>query len=456
MPISIHTDLIHRYDRPGPRYTSYPTAPHFSSDFTDLDWELAISDNNRTSGRDLSLYVHIPFCDTLCWFCGCTTIISRRKEVSAKYVEALIREIDLYADRMHPERRVVQIHWGGGTPTHLSPEQIQRVGQHIQDRFRVSVDAEISCEMDPRGLENGHLEALRCVGFNRASIGVQDFNPEVQKAINRVHDEALVRRVVERIRAAGFASINMDLIYGLPHQTPESFAETLRTIRTLNPDRLAVFSYAHVPWMMPHQKLIHDADLPDPAEKARMLAHVVESLTQEDWTYIGMDHFARSTDALAVAQQNGTLQRNFQGYSTRSGVDIYAFGMSSISQLPATYAQHSKNLSEWYDHVDAGRLPVAKGLILSPDDVRRRHVIMRLMCDMRLDFRTLSEQLGIDFPSEFSKELTGLHAFLDDGLLVETANGLRVTDTGRLFVRNMAMQFDAYLSVGEARYSRTV
>ena len=456
MPISVHTDLIHRYDRPGPRYTSYPTAPHFSSEFTPVDWELAMSENNLTPDRDLSLYVHIPFCDTLCWFCGCTTIISRRKEASARYVDALLREIDLYAERIHPGRRVVQIHWGGGTPTHLSPEQIERVGRHLHDRFRVSGDAEISCEMDPRGLENGHIEALRLVGFNRASIGVQDFNPVVQKAINRIHDEALVGDVVARIRAAGFASINMDLIYGLPHQTPDSFADTLDRVRRLNSDRLAVFSYAHVPWMMPHQKLIHENDLPHPTDKALMLAHVVASLTEEDWTYIGMDHFARSSDDLAVAQRNGTLQRNFQGYSTRSGVDIHAFGISSISQLPNAYAQHSKQLGAWYDAVDAGRLPLAKGVRLSPDDVQRRHVIMRLMCDMRLDFDALSEQLGVAFPEVFRRELAALDMFMDDGLLEKTHGGLRVTDTGRLFVRNMAMTFDAYLGVGQARYSRTV
>jgi len=456
MPISVHTDLIRRYDQPGPRYTSYPTAPHFSSDFTALDWELAISESNRTPGRDLSLYVHIPFCDTLCWFCGCTTIISRRNEASARYVEALLREIDLYTERIHSERRVVQIHWGGGTPTHLSPEQIERVGRHINDRFRISMDAEISCEMDPRGLEDGHLEALRSVGFNRASIGVQDFNPVVQKAINRVHDESLVRDVVGQIRSAGFSSINMDLIYGLPHQTPESFAETLRAVRALDPDRLAVFSYAHVPWMMPHQKLIHDADLPDPTDKALMLAHVIESLTQGNWTYIGMDHFARSNDALAIAQKNGTLQRNFQGYSTRSGVDIYAFGMSSISQLPDSYAQHSKSLNAWYDDVEAGRLPVARGIRLSPDDIRRRHIIMRLMCDMQLDFDALSGHLDLNFQQTFQSELAQLNTFLDDGLLEKTASGLRVTDTGRLFVRNMAMAFDAYVGIGQARYSRTV
>ena len=456
MRINVDLDLILKYDRPGPRYTSYPTAPHFADDFLLVDWEAHISNNNRTGERPLSLYFHIPFCDTLCWFCGCTMLISRQQGPIDQYVDYLFREIDLYASRLHPDREVVQIHFGGGTPTHMTPDQIRLVGDRLRSTFRIADDAEISIEMDPRGLSREHIGALAEAGFNRASLGVQDFDLKVQQAVNRVHDEALVSNVLKEIREAGFKSLNLDLIYGLPHQTVASFENTIQTILGFEPDRLAVFSYAHVPWMKPHQNLIREEDLPAPEEKLGMLKLTIETLTRSGYEYIGMDHFAREDDELTVAQLSGTLQRNFQGYSTRAGTDIYAMGMSSISQLPFCYAQHTKDLPSYYEAIDAQRLPVAKGIALTEEDAVRRDVIMRLMCDMALDYEAMSNRLGIDFQSEFSDELAQMSPFEEDGLIERSSSGFQVTPQGRLFIRNIAMTFDAYLEESHARFSRTV
>ena len=456
MRINVDLDLIRKYDRPGPRYTSYPTAPHFADDFLLVDWEAHISNNNRTGERPLSLYFHIPFCDTLCWFCGCTMLISRQQGPIDQYVDYLFREIDLYASRLHPDREVVQIHFGGGTPTHMTPDQIRLVGDRLRSTFRIADDAEISIEMDPRGLSREHLGALAEAGFNRASLGVQDFDLKVQQAVNSVHDEALVSNLLKEIREAGFKSLNLDLIYGLPHQTVASFENTIQTILGFEPDRLAVFSYAHVPWMKPHQNLIREEDLPAPEEKLGMLKLTIETLTRSGYEYIGMDHFAREDDELTVAQLSGTLQRNFQGYSTRAGTDIYAMGMSSISQLPFCYAQHTKDLPSYYEAIDAQRLPVAKGIALTEEDAVRRDVIMRLMCDMALDYEAMSNRLGIDFQSEFSDELAQMSPFEEDGLIERSSSGFQVTPQGRLFIRNIAMTFDAYLEESHARFSRTV
>ena len=456
LEINVDLDLVRKYDRPGPRYTSYPTAPHFSEAFEPADWERHIADNNRSPERPVSLYFHIPFCDTLCWFCGCTVVIQRRREPITKYVESLFREIELYASRVHPDREVVQIHFGGGTPTHLTPSEIRAVGRKIHESFNVAGDAEISCEMDPRGLTLDHLQALRDAGFNRASLGIQDFNPAVQKAVNRIHDAEMIGDVLSNVRRVGFESINLDLIYGLPHQTVNSFDETIETVLSLAPDRLAVFSYAHVPWMKPHQRLIKQDDLPEPEDKLRMLKLIVETLTRRDYEYIGMDHFARIDDSLSIAQRNGTLQRNFQGYSTRAGADIYALGMSSISQLPRCYAQHTKDLNAYYAAIEEGRLPIEKGVAVSDDDDLRRYVIMRLMCDMGLDYDAVSHDLGRDIRTYLADELTNLGDFADDGLIEMSDAGFEVTPAGRLMVRNIAMTFDAYLVENNARYSRTV
>ncbi len=456
MLIDVDLDLVRKYDRPGPRYTSYPTAPHFSDAFSLGDWETHINTSNETAARPLSLYFHIPFCNRLCWFCACSMIVSRSSEPMKKYLATLHREVKLYASRMNPNRKVVQIHFGGGTPTHMTPDQIREVGTMIHDTFQVAEDAEISIEMDPRGLTEEHILALRDVGFNRASVGIQDFDPKVQKAINRVHDAELVGRVLDWIRTAGFNSLNLDLIYGLPHQTIASFEDTLEQIIAFEPDRLAVFSYAHVPWIKTHQKLILPQDMPAPEEKLRILKYIIETLTTRGYDYIGMDHFAKSEDELAVAQREGSLQRNFQGYSTWAGTDIQAFGMSSISQLPRAYAQHTKNLELWHSAVDAGRLPLERGVALSEEDAERRHIIMRLMCDMGMNYAQLSEDLGYDVRDRFRTEFESLDTFEEDGLLSRSESGIEITSVGRLFIRNIAMTFDAYLEQGQERFSQTV
>ncbi len=456
MPISVDLDLVRKYNHPGPRYTSYPTAPHFHSEFQETDWLDLIGRNNQVGDRPLSLYFHIPFCDTLCWFCGCTMKVTRKREPVETYLSALGKEIRLLAPHLHSDRKVVQMHFGGGTPSHLDPDQLRKIGELIHDTFTFDPEAEIGCEMDPRGLTRDHLKALHNLGAKRASLGVQDFDPQVQKAINRIHDEALVGQVIDWIRDEGFTSLNLDLIYGLPHQTPETFRRTVETVLSFAPDRLAVFSYAHVPWLKPHQKLIQEAALPSPEEKLQMLKYVIEMLTSNGYVYIGMDHFARYDDELAVAQRQGTLQRNFQGYSTKAGADIYALGMSSISQLDTAYCQNVKDLEEYQKKINSGHLPVLKGYILSEDDQIRRHIIMRVMCDMEMDFARLDDELGISTERYFADELGRLAEFEADGLLERTSRGVHITDIGKLFIRNIAMTFDAHLDASKTRYSKTI
>ena len=456
MSIKVDIELAKKYNKPGPRYTSYPTAPHFNESIGISQWEDQIRLNNQSNRRDLSLYFHLPFCDTLCWFCGCTVVITRERENIDEYLDYLSREIDLVKSRLNPARKVVQMHYGGGTPTYLTPDQLRQLGDTIFRSFTFAPDAEIGCEMDPRELTLDHVIALRELGFNRASMGVQDFDPQVQKSVNRINSPEMVREVIHWIRESGFQSLNLDLIYGLPNQTTDSFATTLEIIIELNPDRLAVFNYAHVPWMKPHQKLIRELDLPSPEEKLSMLKLIIETLTSSHYVYIGMDHFARPTDELAIAQREKSLHRNFQGYSTKSGVDIYALGMSSISQLENIYAQNFKQLPRYYERIDNSRLPIEKGFLLSRDDQIRREVIMRLMCDMALDYKEISQTLKIDFMGYFENQLEGLSEFEADELIVRNADGLIVTETGRLFIRNIAMLFDAYLEESQARFSNTV
>ncbi len=456
MSLEVNLDLIKKYNKPGPRYTSYPTAPHFTESVGQDIWNEHIRLNNKNGDRDLSLYYHLPFCDTLCWFCGCTVIITRKRENIEAYLNYLFREIDLIKERLHLDRKVTQIHFGGGTPTYLSPDQIRRLGEKLKQSFQFANDIEIGSEMDPRGLTEEHIQALAEAGFNRASMGVQDFNPTVQKAVNRINSFEMVAQVIEWIRTHNFQSLNLDLIYGLPHQTRSSFEKTIDKILKLNPDRLAVFNYAHVPWMKPHQKLIKDEDLPTPEEKLMMLKMIIERLTSAGYVYIGMDHFAKEDDELTIAQKNKSLQRNFQGYSTKSGADIYAMGMSSISQLDGIYAQNYKELPIYYDRINANQLPIEKGYVLLEDDKIRRDTIMHLMCDLELDFTKLSKKLGIDFTQYYRDSLNRLTEFEQDGLLIREADKITMTDTGRLFIRNVAMEFDSYLEKSKMRYSKTV
>ena len=457
-----HVDigLLRKYDRPGPRYTSYPTAPMFSDAFNAEDYHDEIL---RTNGLDahseLSLYFHFPFCDTLCYFCGCTMMVTRDRNKIAQYLSYLKKEIDIIAPMIASGRTVTQVHWGGGTPTHLTPEEMLDIAGVIQRAFRIAPDAEMSVEVDPRELTQRHLATLRHVGFNRISMGVQDFDPQVQEAVNRVQPEALADNVFRWAKALEFESINVDLIYGLPLQTVETFAQTIRRVLQYAPDRLAIFNYAHVPWLKPHQKLIAADQLPSPAEKLEILKMTIEALSAHGYEYIGMDHFAKPADELTRAQKNKTLYRNFQGYSTRSGADLYGLGMSSISHFGEVYAQNTKALSQYYQVLDQGELPTHVGYRMTEDDRIRKHVIMRLMCDLELDLGDVERRFGIRFPEYFAGSLEQLAIFVDDGLIALEPDRIVIQGAGRLVLRNIAMCFDAYLdTIGKEKpvFSRTV
>jgi oxygen-independent coproporphyrinogen-3 oxidase len=456
-PLSVDLDLVRKYDRPVPRYTSYPTAAQFRDYAGPGDLLRHLEADNRSGEAPLSLYVHLPFCESLCWFCGCTTVITRDRGMGARYLDYLEREIALLAPRVHPGRRVVQLHFGGGTPTFFGAEQLTRLVRTLRGHFTFAPDAELSVEIDPRRVSAAQVDALAAGGFTRASLGVQDFNPEVQLAIHRIQPRAQTEQAIAWLRAAGFTSINLDLIYGLPRQTVATFADTLAQVRELAPDRLAVFSYAHVPWMKPAQKILEQrTGLPTAEAKLEMFKLGVETLTGAGYACIGLDHFARPDDELAVALAAGTLQRNFQGYSTRAGAEILGFGLSAISQTTRSYRQNHKDLAAYYAALDAGLAPFARGLELTAEDERRRAIIMRLMCRLELDFGALGREFGLDFRAAYAAELARLRAFAADGLVEFHAPGVRVTETGRLLLRNLAACFDAQLAATAGRHAQAV
>ena len=449
-------ELVEKYNRPGPRYTSYPTAPHFT-DSSDFDIELLRVEAESETGN-LSLYFHIPFCHSLCWFCGCTKIINSKRESAVLYLDTLEREITQYLSTIKPGRKVQQLHFGGGTPNSLAPDLIDRFSDFIHSHFNFTEDAELSAELDPRRLTEEHIKAFRRMGINRVSFGVQDVQLITQQAVNRVQTDEQNRNAIEWSRAAGIESLNIDLIYGLPHQTPESIRNTIHQVLTYEPDRLAVFSYAHVPWVAPAQKLLDKAGLPSAQEKIQMLGVIIQELTCSGYQYIGMDHFAKTNDSLATAQREKTMQRNFQGYSTFKDLEIAAFGMSSISQTSNSYRQNYKDLAPYTEQVVAGNLPVTKGYILTADDHIRRSTIMRLMCDLSLDFADMSELLDIDFCDYFKAALSSpeLAEMVSDELVARDDKKITVTPQGTLFIRNIAMIFDAYLADSKAKHSKTV
>ena len=452
--------LIRKYECSGPRYTSYPPAPIFSTGFGPGQFSHALKETEKDPGnKNLSLYFHIPFCDTLCYFCGCTTIITRSREQMNDYLEYLIREMDLLAPHIHPDRDVVQVHWGGGTPTYLTPSQIYRLGSHIREKFRFHPDAELSVEVDPRDLTYHHLKALRDVGFNRMSMGVQDFDERVQRAVNRNQSESVTREAIGWGRALGYTSLNLDLIYGLPLQSVESFSTTLDKVIEIAPERIAVYNFAHVPWMKKHQKMIHVEDLPSAETKLALLMMTIEKLTAEGYVYIGMDHFSRPDDELAKAQIDRTLHRNFQGYSTKAGSDLYGLGLSSISHFGSYYAQNFKTLLEYQTVIEKRTFATHAGYAMTTDDRIRKFVIMRLMCHLYLDKGEVEKLFRIEFNNYFHESLSKLRSLTEDDLLRITDREITVTPTGRLFLRNIAMCFDAYLTPQEAKrplYSRTV
>ncbi len=455
--MKVDLDLIRKYNVPGPRYTSYPPATHFT-DEVDRDGLIANLKENNEGCRDLSLYFHLPFCETLCWFCGCTTVITQDHSRSTPYLDLIEREMDLMRENLNPQRKVVQWHLGGGTPTFLQPDELRRLGGMVRKRFNFSEDLEAGVEIDPRRISRDTIVALQESGFNRASMGVQDHHPEVQKAIHRIQPYAMTAQAIDWLRECGFESLNVDLIYGLPHQTVESFEQTLEDTLKLQPDRFAVFSYAHVPWIKPAQKIFQErANLPSPETKLELLKLTIEKLTAEGYRYIGMDHFAREDDELSIAQKQKTLQRNFQGYSTRGGVDIYSFGMSSISQSEKAYWQNLKELPAYTQSVEEGQLPIHRGYLMSEEDLLRRQTIMRLMCDLELDFDHMSRLLGVPFEAHYQRELASLEDLREDGLIAFSQGGLKVTDLGRLLIGNIAMRFDGYQSQRtEGRFSKTI
>lgn len=458
LPAALDLDLIRKYSIPGPRYTSYPPATKFTTDLSALDLDPALADDNRSGTEPLSLYFHLPFCESRCWFCGCNTVITRRRASAGEYLDGLEREMRLTAARMNPKRPVTQIHLGGGTPTFFPPDELKRLGALIAELFpNRAADCEFGVEVDPRRLTAEHVRALRDIGANRASLGVQDTNPRVQLAIHRIQPQSVNQEAFAWLRSHGFESINVDLIYGLPLQSAASFARTIDDVLSLDPDRLSVFSYAHVPWIKPAQKIFEkQGDLPDAETKLAMFAVAHAKLTEAGLVDIGLDHFARPDDSLAAAQRAGTLHRNFQGYSTQAGASLYAFGISSISSTPTTYRQNHKTIEAWRAALDAGQLPVERGVRLSAEDVRRRTIIMRLMCDRRLDFAAMSETLGFDFAETYARELTALGDLEADGLVERTAAGVTVTPAAVPLLRVIAMRFDPTLSGNLREHSRTI
>lgn len=433
--------LIQKYNYSGPRYTSYPTALEFNQSYDEAAFQRAVV---RYPERPLSLYVHIPFCHKLCYFCGCNKLVTRQTHKADEYLAVLAQEIAQRAP-LFAGRKVGQMHWGGGTPTYLSKAQISQLVTMLRQHFDFLPDAEMSIEVDPREIELDVLDHLRSEGFNRLSMGVQDFNKEVQRLVNREQDEAFIFALIARAKALGFNSTNIDLIYGLPEQTPESFAYTLQRVAELSPDRLSVFNYAHMPNLFAAQRKIKDADLPSAQQKLDILQHTIASLTESGYQFIGMDHFARPDDELAVAQREGKLHRNFQGYTTQGDSDLLGLGVSAISMLGDSYAQNQKELKVYYSSVEAQGHALWRGLAMTEDDCLRREVIKTLICNFKLDYLAIERQFDINFADYFAEDLQLLAPFERDGLVERDEQGIQVTPRGRLLIRNICMCFDIYL-----------
>ncbi len=446
--------LIRQYDVAGPRYTSYPTADRFVEAFTAQDYALALE--QRRSGAaalalPLSLYVHIPFCESLCYYCACNKIITKHHDRSAAYLRYLSREVDLHTRHMGVGQPVSQLHLGGGSPTFLSDAELRDLMGLLRRNFKLVPGGEYSIEIDPRTIDVQRLDVLAELGFNRLSFGIQDFDPAVQKAVHRIQPAEQVFELVAAARASGFESVNADLIYGLPEQTPESFDRTLAQIVELKPERIALYAYAHLPERFKPQRRISSVEIPTAAAKVSMLARSMAAFMAAGYVYIGMDHFALPNDSLAVAKRQGRLHRNFQGYSTQPDCDMIGLGVSSIGRVGATYSQNAKTLEEYYDFLDQGQFPIVRGLALSRDDLVRRAVIMALMCQGRLSFESIELAYLVNFKQYFAKELEVMAAQQEQGLVVLEEGGIQVTNKGWFFVRAVAMQFDRYLQTDRNR-----
>lgn len=459
MSHAIDEQLLRRFDVPGPRYTSYPTADRFVEAFGCDDYIQALEQRRAGSmALPLSLYVHIPFCESLCYYCACNKVITKHHSKSAEYLRYLSRELELQVEHFGRGYNVSQLHLGGGSPTFLSDVELSDLLDMIKRHFNLTPGGEFSIEVDPRTVTPERLQHLYQLGFNRLSFGVQDFDPTVQKAVHRVQPAEQVFALVQAARDIGFESINVDLIYGLPKQTPESFRHTLEQIQQLRPDRIALYAYAHLPTRFKPQRRILSAELPSPSEKLSMLANSLAMLGDAGYDYVGMDHFALPDDALAVAKRQGRLHRNFQGYSTQPDCDLIALGVSAIGRIGATYSQNAKTLDEYYDALDQGRLPIVRGLALNRDDILRRSVIMAIMCQGELDFEAMGDAHLIDFKSHFARELERLGEMVAMGLVRLSDSSLEVTEQGWYFVRAIAMTFDKYLQSDQdrARFSKII
>ena len=458
-PPPLTEELLRRFDTPGPRYTSYPTADRFGPGFGPAEALRALEQlRGRGSPAPLSLYVHIPFCESLCYYCACNKIITRHHERGGEYLDAVEQELALVVAALGAGRPVSQLHFGGGSPTFLSDAELARLTAALRSAFSLAPDAEASIEVDPRTVTPERLAHLRQLGFNRLSFGVQDFDPAVQAAVHRLQSFESVRDLMHSARSLGFDSINADLIYGLPKQTPASFARTIAQIVALRPDRIALYAYAHLPERFKPQRRIADADLPMPAQRVAMLGGAIRGFLAHGYDYIGMDHFALPGDALAVAKREGRLHRNFQGYSTQPDCDLVALGVSAIGRIGSTYYQNAKTLPEYVDALRHGRLPVVRGHTLTGDDAVRREIVMALMCQGRLDFNRFEREHGVSVGDRFASELQSLRGMADAGLVKLGADGIEVTPPGWYLVRAVAMAFDAYLpaAADRQRFSRVV
>jgi len=443
---AVTVDLLRKYDRPGPRYTSYPTAVEFHPGFDAAAYRANLAEAASASDQPLSLYLHLPFCEERCTFCGCMVVITKKRDVAATYLDYLKRELAMLGAALSGRRRVVQYHWGGGTPTYLSPAQMADLHQTVATHFDVDPDGEVAIEVDPRVTTFEQLDLLRQLGFNRLSMGVQDFAPAVQAAVNRVQPVEMTRALFDHARRLGFGSINVDLIYGLPLQTRASFASTVDTVLSMRPDRVAVYSFALVPWIRAHQKGLPMADLPGPEAKLELFVEAMQRFVAAGYRQIGMDHFALPDDDLAKASEAGRLHRNFMGYTTRPAPDMVGAGVSAIGDVSGAFAQNVKPLAAYYAALDAGRFPIERGYRLDQDDHLRRFVITELMCNFRVRQADLCERFGVALPRYFALEIDELlRGPVADGFLRITSDALEVTPHGRLFVRNIAMHFDRHL-----------
>jgi len=447
-----------KYSRPGPRYTSYPTAPEFSEGFTQEDLKEYFK--NQDSNRNLSLYVHLPFCRSACYFCGCNVIFTSKEDKKVRYLEYLQKELNILKHHLDTSRTVSQMHFGGGTPTFFSPQQLAKVISMIKEVFpNFSEDAEISCEVDPRYFTKEHMDVLKVGGFNRLSFGVQDLNEEVQKTIHRIQPYETTQNVMNIARNAGINSINIDLIYGLPHQNKKTFHETIEKVIKLNPDRLAVFNYAHVPWLMKTMRKFDESTFAPPSEKLEILKDTIEFFTNNGYKMVGMDHFAKPEDELFKAIEKGELHRNFQGYTTKGGADLIGIGVTSIGNGVDYYAQNFKDLKQYEAAIDNGDLPIFKGYKLSDDDILRQHVIMELMSNFSLNIKRVEENFKINFNEYFNDALEALNEFEEAELVEISDEKIQVSQTGTMLIRNICMPFDAYLNKipeNKRRFSKTI